>query len=177
MDAEALNARLSRLEQKVASGLVAAPQKQEPGPQAFEAPPWDDNDCPPWDDGDAPPLPDEPPMQPEQREPIGFWAKLVDQLRTTLKPPAMAMFVMNENAPVKGSLSGDVLTLVCRDEFTKKIINTPNVLQTAAECAAAQLGRSVRVQVSLPGETKKNNEGFARLIQFGQQHPDLVDFK
>lgn len=176
LDAESLNARLSRLENKVANGIAIAPQSAAQKPAAEETAPYDDDEAPPWDDDDIPPLPEEPPMLEAQAEPVGFWPKMVEQLRTTLRPPAMAMFVLNDNAPVKGVLKADVLQLVCRDEFTKKIIDTPTVLQTAAECAGAQLGRTVRVQVTLLGE-KKDNEGFARLLQFGEQHPDLVEFQ
>ncbi len=175
MDVEALNARLSRLENKVANGVIAAPQKAE---TVEEAPPWDDDEAPPWDDGDAPPIVQElPQMQPIAQAPAGFWPKLVEQLRTALRPPAMAMFVMSEQAPIKGLLEDESLILQCRDEFTKNVINNPNVLQTVSECASAQLSRPVKVELRLAGETVKNNEGFARLMQFGEQHPELVEFK
>ncbi len=169
LDAEALNARLSRLEDKLANGLIAAPQRVAPEPME-EAPPWDDEALPPLSQQ----LPVQPPVV---NEPPGFWPKLVERLRATLKPPAVAMFVVNENAPVKGGLSGDILTLECKDDFTRNLIDLPNVLQTVRECATAQLGRAVQVKVEKTGQNKKNNEGFARLLQFGEQHPEIVEFK
>ena len=174
MDVEAINARLSRLEDKVANGAIAAPQAKE----IKEEPDYDE--APPWDDDDAPPIPDMPqtPVTPVKTEtPAGFWPKLVEKLRVALRPPAMAMFVVNEQAPVKGFVQGDTLVLECRDEFTKNVVNMPNVLQTVSECASAQLGRPVRVELQLLGQNVKNNEGFARLMQFGEQHPEFVEFK
>jgi len=171
MDLESLNARLSRLENKVANGVIAAPQPalQEQAP-LDEAPPWDDDDAPPLE-----PMPEEPKSKPAA--PSGFWPKLVERVRTVLKPPVLGMFVVSDGAPVKGALDGDVLTLEAMP-FAIAQINKPPVLQAVGECAAAILGRPVKVTVIGPGQKKQaNNEGFARLIQFGEQHPEFVDFE
>ncbi len=173
MNVESFNARLSRLENKVANGLVAVPKTAE----AEEAPPWDDEEAPPWDDSDAPPITEHEQPKPVPAAPSGFWPKLVERLRTVLKPPAIGMFVVNDNAPVKGSINGDVLTLEVMP-FAMNAINTPKVLEAVSECAGAILGTAVRVSVAAPGEKQETqNEGLARLMQFGEQHPELVEFK
>ena len=176
LDAQALNARLSRLEEKLASGqIVAAPQAK---PETEEAPPWDDDAPPPYDDGDVPPEPGGAPAQPAAAPaPTGFWPELVDRLRTALKPPAMGMFSTADNAPVRGRLSGDRLLLITENEFTFGIVNRPNVLQTVSEKAAALLGRPVAVQVQKGGAEQPDSAGFEKLLRFGAEHSDIVDIK
>lgn len=173
-DAEALNARISRLENRLASGHFSAAEAK-PTKSAEETPPWESEDTPPPPkEDDAPPETSRAPMS---TAPAGFWPSLVEKLRATLKPPAVAMFVVSESAPVQGILQGDELTLECRDDFTVKIIQFPNVLQTVGDCAAVLLGRDVKVQVKKVGEHQKSNEGFDRLLRFGQQHPEIIDLK
>ena len=176
LDAQALNARLSRLEEKIASGqIVAAPQAK---PETEEAPPWDDDAPPPYDDGDVPPEPGGAPAQPAAAPaPTGFWPELIDRLRTALKPPAMGMFSTADNAPVRGRLSGDRLLLITENEFTFGIVNRPNVLQTVSEKAAALLGRPVAVQVQKGGAEQPDSAGFEKLLRFGAEHSDIVDIK
>ena len=175
LDAADLNARLSRLENKIAQRLVVkAAAKEE---EAEE-----DNDRPPWEEleKDIPPeLPGQMPPAPPQEEPGSgeFWKQLVTRLRPMLRPPALGMFSLSEMSPVKGSLRGDELTLLVRDLPAKTIVSKPQVLQTVAECAAGILGRPVRVQVKDISQANLGNEKFDRLMQFGTQHPDLIDFK
>ncbi len=177
LDAQALNARLSRLEEKIASGRIAA-APSNPEPEREEAPPWDDDAPPPYDDDDVPPEPDGAPMrQTATPAPTGFWPELVDRLRATLKPPAMGMFSTAANAPVRGQLSGDRLLLITENDFTFSLVNKPNVLQTVSEKAAALLGRPVAVQVQKGGAAQPDSAGFEKLLRFGEEHPDIVDIK
>jgi len=178
LDAQALNARLSRLENKIASGMFAAPQAkaEQPKPIGEETPPWDDDERPPWDDCDAPPVMQEERKPQPKQMPTDFWAKLVERLRTVLLPPARSMFVNNENSPMKGRLDGDQLILEGA-EFAMHVVNTPKVLETVSECAGAVLGSSVRVSVVPEGQAATEVESFHRLMEFGEQHPDIVEFK
>ena len=171
LDAEALNARISRLEQKIASGLVAAPQPAAP---AREEPPLDD-EPPPWEDDDIPPEPMQPQAPPPAPAPSGFWPELVKRVRTSLKPPAQGMFNTAENSPMKGILNGDTLILEIADDLTMTFINKPNVLQTVSETATAILGRKIAVRTARKGS--ENQSGFDRLLKFGAAHPDIVDIK
>ncbi len=170
LDAASLNARLTRLENKIAAGLVAVAPAGETTQGVQEELP------PPIEDADLPPLPQE--TEPVRNEaPAGFWPRLVEQLRGQLRPPALAMFVVNENAPVNGLLQGDQLLLQANNDMAAKMINKPNVLALVSECAAGLLGRRVRVQVITAGDVPQNNGRFEQVLQFAQEHPEIVDLK
>lgn len=172
-DTQSLNARISRLEEKIASSafvqqrVPAAVQEQ----QKEETPPWED------EDDDQPPLPDDPP--PAQETPVidNFWVSLVQRLRTALKPPVVGMFADAEGSPVVGRLRGDELVLTLRVETFRNYINKPEVLQTVAECASAVVGRKIRVTLAGSAQKTERTDGLDRLISFGAQHPDIIELK
>ena len=117
------------------------------------------------------------PQQPAPTEaPPGFWPELVKRLKTTLPLPEQAMFSTQDNAPVRGTLHGDVLELQTETEFVRNLINKPEVLRPVSDAATALLGRPVRVRIA-SGKAEKPNEGFARLVSFGEEHPELVELK
>ena len=166
LDAESLNARLCRVEERLARGVVpvaAAPQQEEQAQQEQAAP-------------EEPETAPEPQQSAPSEAPPGFWPELVKRLKTTLPLPEQAMFSMQDNAPVRGTLHGDILELQMETEFVRNLINKPEVLQPVADAATALLGRSVRVRIA-SGKAEKPNEGFARLVSFGEEHPELVDLK
>ncbi len=162
LDAEALNSRLTRLEDTIRSGniTVAAPVAEEPVfvpeeiPQAPEAPAE---------------LPDE--------APVGFWADLVAQIRMELKPPISGFFVSTPNAPVQGQLQGGKLTLVCSNSFAKDSVNRPEVLALVAQKATAKLGAPVKVVVSDGSELNGKNGQMEQLLNFGRTHSDVIKIK
>lgn len=168
LDAESLNARLCRVEERLARGVVpvaAAPQAEQ-AQQETAAP----------EESEEPETAPEPQQPAPSEAPPGFWPELVKRLKTTLPLPEQAMFSTQDNAPVRGTLHGDVLELQTETEFVRNLINKPEVLQPVADAATALLGRSVRVRIA-SGKAEKPNEGFARLVSFGQEHPELVDLK
>lgn len=168
MDAQALNARITRLENKIASGLITLAQREP------EEAPWEE---------EKPPIPTEPPPSVEfscepipDDTPVGFWPRLVEQVRPQLRLPALAMFVAGENAPVVGSVRNGVLYLEPRALVAEKLVSRPEVLQIVRECASGILGKPVRVQIGKSGEGPvTNNESFDRLVHFGQAHGETVD--
>lgn len=107
----------------------------------------------------------------------GFWPELVKRVRSALKPPAQAMFVVNDHAPVSGVLQGDELVLQANADFALRLINRPNVLQVVSDAASALTGRPVRVQARLTGALETKSAGFDRLLRFGQEHPEIVDVR
>ena len=172
LNADALNARISRLEAKLAAGVTvapaaAAPQSEE---EAEERPPWEELTPPPAEGEEEPAAP-----QPPHGD-SGFWPELVQRLRTTRKPPALGMFSVGDNAPVRGFIDGKTLYLEAQSEIARRVIDRPNVCTTVSECAAALLGTPVALKVILRGETPKNNDGRERLLRFGEEHPELVKF-
>lgn len=168
MDAQALNARIVRLENKIASGLIRFTDKAQEGEETAEEVASAPTESAPAPEAIREAVPDE--------MPVGFWPRLVEQVRPQLRPPALAMFVVSEDAPVVGSLRNGVLYLEPRALIAEKLISRQDVLQTVRECASGILGKPVRVQVGKSGDSPvSNNESFDRLIHFGQTHGETVD--
>ncbi len=177
LDAQSLSARISRLENKLASGVVpAAAQTAEETPPVPAA-----EEAPPWDDADAPPLPDEP-SEPQRevaaqsQAPSGFWQNLVERLHQTLKRSAASQFTAGEDSPVRGRLSGERLLLICRTPLAGQLVGAPENLQAIGECASALLGRRVTAHLAEP-EKQRENPNFNKLLTFAKDHPDIVELK
>jgi len=167
VDIEAVNARLTRMEDQLRSGsfIAAAPTVQAPVPEE---------------------LPQQPPVQeePEQQEqppvddaPVGFWTDLAADIRKELKPPVSGFFAPTTNAPVKGQLQGEKLMLVCANSFTAEIINKPEILDLVSRKASAKLGRSIRAVAVDETARTANNPRMEQLLRFGRDHADIVNIK
>lgn len=176
LDAESLNARLTRLEEQIKTGSftvkqAAAPVREEP-----------DEERPPLpDDADAPPASEEPqtikaPKQ-DVQAPAGFWTDLMTASRKELKPPASGFFVAAQNSPLRGALKGDVLELRCQNTFVAEAVNRPDILEVVARKAAALLGRPVRIQVVDMSAKPTGNPKMQQLLNFGRAHSDIVNIK
>ena len=176
LDAESLNARLTRLEEQIKTGSftvkqAAAPVREEP-----------DEERPPLpDDADAPPASEEPqtikaPKQ-DVQAPAGFWTDLMTASRKELKPPASGFFVAAQNSPLRGALKGDVLELRCQNTFVAESVNRPDILEAVARKAAALLGRPVRIQVVDMSAKPTGNPKMQQLLNFGRAHSDIVNIK
>ena len=167
LEADALNARISRLEEQIRAGVVvteaqapaATPEKKKekaaPAPKAEETV--------------APAPKQEAPTQ----VPVGFWTEVATQIRQELTSPAVkGYFAPNPNAAVQGVLVGDRLELRCENNFVLGFINKPEILLLAARKASAVLGRPVQaVAVDRSGTV---TDGMEHFLKFGQQHPDQV---
>ncbi len=171
VDAQSMNARLTRLEEQVKTGSFrgSAPKEEMPMPveQEEEYPPFPD-------DSQAPP---EVPEMPAVEVPVGFWADLVTGIRQELKPPLSGFFATTPNAPVKGNLTGDTLVLACTNSFTMEMVNKPELLALVSRKAAAILGRNVRVSVSDGKTADTHNQKMDQLLQFGRAHSDVIKIK
>jgi len=171
LDMQALNARLTRMEDQLRSGTFTV--KQAAAEQFSEI---DDDDRPPmYDDSDAPPVPEELPVQNDA--PVGFWTDLAADIRRELKPPVSGFFAPTPNAPIQCMLRGDVLTLVCANAFTMEIINKQEILQLVQRKASAKLGRPVKVAVADRSSKQMNSKQMEQLLQFGRNHSDIVKIK
>ena len=177
LDAQSLNARLTRLEEQLKTGsitvkqITAEPVREEP-----------EDDRPPLpDDADAPPSEDQPlqPKVPKQdvQAPAGFWTDLMTASRKELKPPASGFFVAAQNSPLRGALKGDVLELRCQNAFVAEAVNRPDILEVVARKAAALLGRAVRIQVVDMSAKPTGNPKMQQLLNFGRAHSDIVNIK
>ena len=178
LDAQSLSARISQLENKLASGFVPAAPAQAagetpPAPAEEEAPPWDDADVPPLPD--APPAPQREAAQPAEA-PSGFWQNLVERLHQTLKRAAASQFTAGEDSPVRGRLKGERLLLICQTPLAKQLVGTPETLQAIGESASALLGKRVTAHLAEP-EKQSENPNFNKLLTFAKEHPDIVELK
>lgn len=176
LDAKALNARLSRLEEQIKTGafVAAKPAKTAPAPVEDD---WEDDRPPIPGDEDAPPAAEEAPAPVRNDAPMGFWSDLVAAVRKELKPPASGFFNASPNSPLEGVLQGNRLELRCNNQFAAEIINKPQILEVVARKASAMLGRQVGVFVVDMTQKPMGNPRMAQLMDFGKNHPDIVKIK
>ena len=169
LDAQSLNARLTRLEEQLRTGDFAAPRKA-----AMEVPaqPAEEELPPPPEDEDAPPV-DEP-MQSDL--PMGFWTDLASALRQETKPPLRSFFTFTPGAPVEGRWEDGVLTLLV-SPFALPNVNTPEVIALVARKAGSILNRPVQVKVMDKHAAPPKNEKFGQLMSFGKAHSDIIKIK
>ena len=180
LDAESLNARLTRLEDQLKTGkfVVSAPTKQEkravPEDLDDEQPPLPgDEDAPP---GEEQPAPEQKPASNTQAPP-GFWTDLMTASRKELKPPASGFFVAAQNSPLRGALKGDVLEMRCLNAFVADTVNKPDILEVVTRKASALLGRNVRVAVVDVSAKPAKNPQMEKLLNFGRAHSEVVKIK
>ena len=177
LDAKALNARLTRLEEQIKSGsfVAAASAKKAPMPKEDE---FDDDRPPMPGDEDAPPLPEDAPPAPQPSEaPVGFWSELCGAVRKELRPPVSGFFVPTANAPVQGALVGDRLELRCTNPFTTSMLDKPDVLEVVSRKAGVMLNRPVRAAVIDMTAKPAGNPRMDQLMQFGREHSDIVKIR
>ena len=170
LDAKAMNARLTRLEEQLRTGVVvAAPAVETPAP-APEVTECVEQTTQPS------PAADEPEAEPEP-VPVGFWTDLFTGVRQELRPPVSGFFSGSPNAPVQGKLVGNQLTMVCDSTFIVEMVNKPEILQLVARKASAILGKNITVQVVDKSSAAGGSEKMSQLLAFGKTHPDIVRIK
>ena len=178
LDAKALNARLTRLEEQIKSGAFVQSQpasgKKAPPPEDL----YDEDEQPPLPgDEDAPPFEDEPPAPVQSEAPMGFWSDLCGAVRRELKPPAFGFFTASPNAPMHGVLTGDKLELRCSNTFIAETLNKPEVLETVSRKASSMLSRPIRAVVVDMSAKPAGNPRMEQLMNFGKAHSDIVRIK
>ena len=175
LDAESLNARLTRLEEQIKSGsFVTATPAPALAVTASEPSVETDYDRPPVPgDEDIPPEY----ATPDQSAPVGFWTDLATAIRRELKPPVSGFFAPTPNAPVQGMLQGDTLVLRCANNFILEMVNKPNILELVTRKASAQLGRSIRVTAVDSTAKPVDNGKMEQLLDFGRAHSDIIKIK
>ena len=178
LDAESLNARLTRLEEQLKTGsfVMKQPQNVKPVQEAAddERPPLpDDADAPPSEE-DAPPVPK---PAPQSLAPAGFWTDLMTASRKELKPPASGFFVAAQNSPLRGALKGNVLELRCQNTFVADTVNRPDILEVVSRKASSLLGYPVQLKVVDISAKPSGNPKMEQLIKFSRAHSDIVTIK
>ena len=175
LDAESLNARLTRIEEQIKSGSFVAAQPRPQAPAPAEEP---EDDRPPMpDDADAPPAEDEQRPAPAPQAPVGFWTDLVTAVHKEVKPPVKGYFVALPNSPLRGVLRGDELILVCETTFVADSVNKPHILEVVTRKASALLGRPIRVRVADRSAKQQKSAQMEQLVNFGKAHSDVIKVK
>ena len=188
LDAQSLGARVSKLEERLATGNFT-PAKQTAKAENAQ----DDNE-----DDDRPPFPDDaddplaglaPPMDareieraPEkasdgaQEELDRRWPELAASLREGLGVRERGFFA--PGGPVRPRLKGDTLILTAPSQFVLDIIKSPNVQKIAAEKASAFFGHPMQVQFALAGQLDASGKDpMDALLALGKEHSDIMTIK
>ena len=175
LDSQALNARLTRLEEQLKTGAFV-PAGTRPA-QPVPAPEEEEERPPLPDDADAPPVQDEQFPQQMDDTPIGFWSELCGSVRKELKPPITGFFAATPNAPVQGALANGRLELRCANAFTAQMLDRPEVLEVVSRKAGVMLNRPVQAVVVDSSAKPAANPRLAQLVEFGKAHSDIVTIK
>lgn len=172
LDAKALNARLTKLEETIRTGDFVQ-QIRQPAIPAVTVAEDDEELPPPPDHEDAPAeiesIPDS--------SPVGFWTDLASGIRQELRPPISGFFAPTPNAPVQGVVYGDTVVLKCANAFTMEMIDKPHVLELVARKASAMLGRSMTAKVMDASAAPAKSEKMDQLLSFGRAHSNIIKIK
>ena len=174
LNAQALNARLTRLEEQLKSGSFVAAQPSGKRKREVPEDPYADDRPPLPDDADAPPMEEEMPAPRPSEAPAGFWPELCGAVRKELKPPIVGFFATTPNAPVQGALVGDTLELRCGNDFIVKMLDKPEILEVVSRKVSAMLNRPIRVTVVDMAAKPAGNPRMEQLMKFGRDHSDIV---
>ena len=189
LDAQSLGARVSKLEERLATGNFT-PAKQTAKAENAQ----DDNE-----DDDRPPFPDDaddplagfaPPMdareaeKPQEKKATDGaqeeldrrWPELAASLREGLGVRERGFFA--PGGPVRPRLKGDTLILTAPSQFVLDIIKSPNVQKIAAEKVSAFFGRPMQVQFALAGQLDASGKDpMDALLALGEEHSDIMTIK
>ncbi len=165
MDAEALNARLSKLEEQLRTGSFV-PAQPVAAPEAELPPPPEDLDAPSAEE-----------QLPPAELPVGFWPDLAERVRRRVSPPIGGFFSAREDCPVRAYIREDRVGLVCQTSDVAKILEQHGVVPIASQEASLLLGRPMRAVIVDKAKIKGRNAGMEQLIHFGKNHPDTIKIK
>ena len=188
LDVQSLGARVSKLEERLATGNFT-PAKQQAKAESAEN--EEDDDRPPFpDDADDPLAGLAPPMdareaeKPQEKKATDGaqeeldrrWPELAASLREGLGVRERGFFA--PGGPVRPRLKGDTLILTAPSQFVLDIIKSPNVQKIAAEKASAFFGHPMQVQFALAGQLDASGKDpMDALLALGEEHSDIMTIK
>ena len=177
LDAESLNARLTKLEEQLRTGQFVMAQPKSVPEDLDDIPPMpSDEDAPPWEDDDLPPMPE--PAAPQVSP--AFWTDLMAAVRQeirSVRPVQSGFFVSHMDSPLKGVVRGDRLELQCTASHMVPLLDLPDILEIVSRKASAMLGRPISVQVVDLSKVPAANSRMGELMNFGKAHPDIVTIR
>ena len=171
LDASSLNARLTRLEDQIKTGVIVSSQetKTAQDPVVSVKP-----EQPSAQEEKSAPEPEQIPAEPVS---MSFWTDLVAAVRQELKPPVSGFFTTSANAPVQGTVQGNRIILKCANSFTLEMIDKPEVLSLVGRKASVILGRPVSAAAMDRSARPESSPSMERLMRFGEAHRDIVTIK
>ncbi len=188
LDAQSLGARVSKLEERLATGNFT-PAKQPAKTETAQD--EEDDDRPPFpDDADDPLAGLAPPAEAqtqapaqekqvqtsEQEELDRRWPELAASLREGLGVRERGFFA--PGGPVRPRRKGDTLILTAPSQFVLDIIKSPNVQKLAAEKASAFFGQPMQVRFALAGQADASGKDpMEALLALGKEHSDILTIK
>ena len=182
LDAQALGARISRMEEKLASGSFVKAVPQEKNEK--DALPFDEDRPPFPDDADDPMAgivaqePATEPEKPERRQSVqtAFWPELCQKIKENLGFREKGFFA--PEGPIQPVRKGSELILACQNEFILNIVKKPEIENLAKEKAELVLGRPVSVRFALQSQVSNTGEDpMDALLTMGQQHQDIFTIR
>ena len=176
LDLQTISARLSKLEQQLASGALVPKQAAAKPADADdeERPPFPDDADDPFAGAPVMAAPEDAPNAEQEKpaEPVGFWPELARQVQAELNVRERGFF--NPDGPMQAVLQGDTLLLAAESEFVLGMVKKPAIEQLVRDKAAAVLGRPVQVRFVLKTQISGGGEDpLARLVAFGKEHSDI----
>ena len=103
----------------------------------------------------------------------GIWPDICSQVRGELRPPVSGFFA--PNGPIQCCLKGDKLVLQCANDFTKSVVDKPEVLELVSKKASAKLGRPIHA-IAVDRSNVRSMQ-MEQLLQFGRDHSDIINIK
>ena len=165
LDAQALSARIGRLEEQLAAGVFTAAPAAVPAPMAERS----EKEIP---EESAAPAPQRGEAPAEQTLPPDFWPEFVARVAPILPVQVRSFFA--PNGPVTPRLKDGVLYLEAANEFVFNIVEQQDAA-VFAEKAGLLLGSPVRVRVVRQGAASlRQGDPLEELLQFGRAHQDIV---
>ncbi len=169
LDAQALSARISKLEQQLASGKLVVEAAPEPEKEetALQAPAPKKTEPEPFA---------MPELQLEEL-PVGFWPDVVAAVSTQLDPAEASLFSTKSDAVLRPLLKDGVLLLCADSEFVKQRIDNSRIRQIVTAAAEARLKTRIRVKVVCSPREDDSGDHFAALLAFAEQHKDIINIQ
>ena len=172
LDAKTINARLTKLEEKIASGNFTVAANQVPAAPAAEP-----EELPLELEMPEEDIPAAAPVEAPQAAPASFWMDLMASVKQELKPPVSGFFVATPNGNLQGKLVGDKVILSCNNTFILDQVNKPEILAIVARKASAILGRPVMAVAEDRSAKPANHAQMEQLMRFGREHSDIINIK
>ena len=189
LDAQSLGARVSKLEERLATGnftpakQTAKAENAQDDNEDDDRPPFPDDEddplaglAPPMDAREAERPQEKPASNGAQEELDRRWPELAASLREGLGVRERGFFA--PGGPVRPRVKGDTLILTAPSQFVLDIIKGPNVQKIAAEKVSAFFGRPMQVQFALAGQLDASGKDpMDALLALGKEHSDIMTIK